>query len=50
MCFVKTRGESSDGDRDGKEMRRTGRDGRGFKLHYLCSQGECGHSCGSTVQ
>lgn len=50
MCFVKTRGESSDGDRDGKEMRRTGRDGRGFKLHYLCSQGGCGHSCGSTVQ
>lgn len=50
MCFVKTRGESREGDRDGKEMKRTKRDGMGFVLHYLCSQGGCGHSCGSTEQ
>jgi hypothetical protein len=50
MCFVKTRGESREGDTDGIEMKRTGRDGRVSVLHYLCSQGGCGHSCGSTEQ
>jgi hypothetical protein len=50
MCFVKTRGESKEGDRDGKGMKRTGRDGGEFVLRYLCSQGGCGHSCGSTEQ
>lgn len=27
MCFVKTRGESREGYKDGKEMKRTGRTG-----------------------